>query len=920
MQQLMRLLFWTVVLLIPNLIFGQTFEENVIILKIKPEYKSQLSDTGIQIESVNQVFGATEVKFSKKFPFSKAPAVNKSNSREVDITTIYKVEVNAGKNLEKYIRELNKLTEVAYAEPHYLDFTTLTPNDPDLALQYHLTNINAFTAWGIQPGASSTKIAIIDTGTDIDHPDLVGNMYTNSSDPINGVDDDGNGYIDDYYGWDFIDEDGIPDGDGANHGVHVAGIAGAKPNNSIGIAGTGYNCSIVSIRTGNDQTILYGYDGIVYAADQGFDVINCSWGSSSYSQYAQDVVTYASVNQNALVVAASGNNGQDNYFYPAAYDYVLSVGATNASDEVTSFTNYGYWLDILAPGQSIYSTMPDGEYNYNSGTSMAAPVVSGIAGLVKSQYSSLTGLQIAERLKTTITDISNVGNNSTYGDKMGFGLVNAYEALNGIVSGPSVVYEEIQISDENDESFAVGDTIRIGGIFTNYLGASDSLSAVMSSTSSNISFIDSSYAIGELPASGTVINYNNPFSFIITDSASMNEELVLTLAISDGTYSVAQYIELTVNVNYLNVTVNNINTSIGGNSSIGKIDAAKQVGLGFTYNGSENQLYESGFMLGFQVNNLPFVIDNIRDGQSVDSDFAADTTIHQIFNSSNSDTAFQSYAAFGDLNGNGDSVGVTVINQVFAYESEGNEDYILLYYDIVNKSSNTLDSLYASIFTDWDVNSYDENKSAYDEDYRLAYAYSTDGNSGYYGVQHLGDGTPVVYSFDNVSGGNGGIDIYNSFNTTQKYKAMKSGRTEGGSGSSSGNDIIQMTSVGPFTLTPGDTQRVIFSMLAGNTLDDIQEAADSAYYKIYNQSPVGTEVIEQEQSEVILYPNPASDIVNCISDQEIEEIKVFSLSGLCLKTILNSNEIDISQFKSGVYLIQLKTNSGIEVQKLLKQP
>lgn len=908
------------ILLLPFFGFSQDYESEVIIFKVKPQYKSVLSSDEINSEDFRNLFSGVDVHLKQMFPHSKAPvATKRSGLKLVDITTIYRLEFQNHENIFKWIDKLKSLELIDYAEPNYFSYPVLTPNDPDLALQYHLTNINAYGAWDIQQGSSSVRIAVVDAGTDIDHPDLVANSYINTADPINGIDDDGNGFVDDYYGWDFLDDDGIPDSEGAIHGVHVAGIATATPNNFQGIAGVAYNCTHVPVRVGNDAVISHGYEGIVYAADQGFDVINCSWGSFNFSEYAQDIVVYASLNQGALVVAASGNNGRDGAFYPAAYNYTLAVGATNESNEVTGFTNYGYWLDILAPGQSIYSTMPGGSYNYNSGTSMAAPVISGVAALVKSEYPFLSGLQIAERLKTTSTDVSNVGGNNSYGDKMGFGLVDAQSALSGIINEPSVVYEEIQISDENDEAFAIGDTIRIGGLFTNYLAASDSLSAIMTSSSTSIDFINDIHEIGVLPASGTTPNYTNPFTFVINSSAGMNDEIDLQITISDGNYEVVQYIEITVNVNFLNVMVNNVFTSVGGNSNIGIIDESRLNGLGVTLNGGSNQLYEGGFMVGLKRNNIPFVIDNIRNGQGVDQNFAADTTIYQIFKPETVDTTFQSYAEFSDLNGSGDSVGIKVTHEAFAFSSQPHANYVLLYYNMINQSQETFDSVYASVFMDWDINTYSQNKSTYDADYRLAYAYSTDGNAGYYGVQHLGEGVPTVYSFDNVNGGNGGIDIFNSFTTTQKYNAMKNGRVEGGTVNPSGNDIIQMTSVGPFSLSPGDTQQVIFSIVAANTLADIQRAADSAYTKIYGSSTVGIESIIDE-AQVSIYPNPVNNTLRIQSTEKIKSVEVFSLSGAQMLSSANSNQVDVSGLKSGIYIVRVETNLSVVTQKLIKQP
>lgn len=193
--------------------------------------------------------------------------------------------------------------------------------------------------------------------TDCDHPDLQSNIKYNYADPINGVDDDNDGYIDNYRGWDMSMNDNNPMVDMSDHGSHVSGCADAVTNNGTGVSSPGFNCKFLPVKCANAtsvSTIDHGYEGIVYAADHGCQIINCSWGGGGGGSFGQDAVTYASVNMGALVVCSAGNTYSDVAQYPAAYKYAFSVAATNSSDEKSSFSTYNYTVDISAPWAPIF--------------------------------------------------------------------------------------------------------------------------------------------------------------------------------------------------------------------------------------------------------------------------------------------------------------------------------------------------------------------------------------------------------------------------------------------------------------------------------------------------------------------------------------------------------------------------------------
>ncbi len=318
-------------------------------------------------------------------------------------------------NVKECIEFLKKQSNIKDAEPDYIYHADLLPNDTDFDRLYGLHNIgqtggvsdadiDASDAWDINSDCSKVVVAVIDTGVDYNHPDLSTNMWRNPGEiPGNLKDDDGNGYIDDIYGIDTVNKDSDPMDD-RNHGTHVAGIIGAVGNNSTGVTGVCWNAQIMALKFLDRNGFGNGSDAIEcinYMIDMkkthniNVKVCNNSWSSSNYSSALRSAIFFAK-EADILFVASAGNNGKDNDVlpvYPANYDVknVVSVASTDHNDNLASDSNYGATtVDIAAPGVNIYSTTRDNTYNFLSGTSMAAPHVSGTAALLWSKDEKLT--------------------------------------------------------------------------------------------------------------------------------------------------------------------------------------------------------------------------------------------------------------------------------------------------------------------------------------------------------------------------------------------------------------------------------------------------------------------------------------------------------------------------------------------------
>jgi len=333
-------------------------------------------------------------------------------------------------NVDYIVRDLQALSVIEYAEKVPLHKYMVTPNDPSYPSQWELAKISASTAWNYSTGSSTVKVAIDDSGVETTHPDLSANIWTNTGEIAgNSIDDDANGYVDDVKGWDVADWDNNPDPtNSGNHGTMVAGCASARSNNSVGIASIGYSVKIIAIKASKTTagTMPYGYDGIIYAAAAKANVINLSWGGTVSSTTGQNVINYA-YGKGCLIVAAAGNAGNSTLEYPAAYTNVIAVASTGSGDKKSSWSSYGSYIDVCAPGEGIYTTNVGSGYTTTQGTSFSSPIVSGLCGLMLSLYPYLTLAEIETCLKSNTDDISAL--NPSYTGQLGTGRVNAFKTM-----------------------------------------------------------------------------------------------------------------------------------------------------------------------------------------------------------------------------------------------------------------------------------------------------------------------------------------------------------------------------------------------------------------------------------------------------------------------------------------------------------
>lgn len=321
------------------------------------------------------------------------------------------------------IREYSGEPNVEYVEADYTAYAIGTPSDTYLGNEWGLTKIQAPQAWDVTTGLPTIKIAILDTGVDQNHEDLAGKIVVNRNFSASPT-------VDDLYG----------------HGTHVAGIAAAVTNNSLGVAGVGYNTDIMNVKVlGDTGSGSYSSiaNGIIWATDNGAKVISMSLGGSSGSTTLQSAVDYA-WSRGVIVVAAAGNNGSSAPSYPAYYSNTIAVAATDSSDRKASYSEYGSWVDVAAPGVSIFSTLPNHNnqiglnYGYLDGTSMATPFVSGLAGLIWATGYGTDAASVRSRIESTADKVAGTG---TYWQ---YGRINAYAAVTP--AGPPDITPPAQVT------------------------------------------------------------------------------------------------------------------------------------------------------------------------------------------------------------------------------------------------------------------------------------------------------------------------------------------------------------------------------------------------------------------------------------------------------------------------------------------
>lgn len=392
------------------------YQDGIVVFQIKTNstFKIPSKDKQVAFKSIEFLAAIQE-----KYDIYSVTQLHPTD-RDLLLRKTYQIEFSNIELVEELIKDVMKNQFIEYAEKKELHRHFLTPNDlgtnatntsgtSPSSNQWHLWRMSAQQAWDLSTGSSSIVVAVTDDAILTTHLELTNKVLPGYDAPTGGTST-------------------LPCGtNDGNHGTHVSGTVGAQTNNGTGVASIGYNVSILPVKIGNcTGSLTHGYEGINWAANNGADVINMSWGGGGSSTYGQNICT-AAFNAGAILVAAAGNDGTNQQFFPAAFNNVISVASTTPTDAKSSFSQYGTWIDISAPGSNIRSTYASSLYSSISGTSMASPNVAGLIGLMKSYVPTASNQDIINCLLSSATNINSV--NSAFIGQLGAGRINAFAAL-----------------------------------------------------------------------------------------------------------------------------------------------------------------------------------------------------------------------------------------------------------------------------------------------------------------------------------------------------------------------------------------------------------------------------------------------------------------------------------------------------------
>lgn len=893
--------------------FSDPYLGGVLHFKVKEIYRSSVTETEISHPAFQRFLEQNpSIELHKRFPGKKKPErqYTSSGERLADLSLIYSLKFPDEIDPMIYVDALAKTGIASLIEPHFLPQLFYVPNDDSVGVQYALQKIQAFAGWDVHQGDTNTVIGITDTGINPLHPDLVGNIARNYADPINGVDDDNDGFIDNFIGWDTGNNDNDPTSDGNFHGQHVTGLASAQADNGIGIAGSGFKCRFIHVKIANSGGSLSGaYEGLVYAADHGCKIVNCSWGGLQYSEINAEIVRYAAINQNCLVTCGAGNNNNDLAFYPAAYEYAFSVGSTDASDYKADFSNFGYTIDLVAPGDFVLSTWSGEGYLVSGGTSMSSPIVAGCAGIVHSAFPNLNSRQLAERIKMFSDTIDQLPFNTPWETRLGEGRLNLFKSLtqSGV---PAPVMHDITITDSGNGQFLPGDTISILGFVTNYLFPANSVILRNYSVDNYLEPLQNNLALGSLGTLETFQVNEGVLRFVVAEDCPLNTQAAIRLEFESDGQIRNQYITISLHADFVNIQWNDISTSVGSKSLSAVSGNGLLRGLGFQYNGNSDLLYECGLMVGLDDSN---VADNVRGAGGNDSDFSI---VERITRTAPFEGSTEQYK--GSFQSGLTNFPILVNQRVIADSSSENRKFVILEYKLINSTSQSFSNVVAGIFADWDLISAGQNGCGYDPITRIGYV-NTLPDTLFGGVQLLNFENANFYAIDNVPGGNGGYNLYDGFSNAEKNQVMRNIRLNTGAGAN-GTDVITILSSPPINLAPSDTQTVAFALLAGNSSEEllqIGEVAESFYFN------AGLPLVQKKLPEpkLLVYPNPANEriYIQGITSNKPVRYRLINSSGIEISQgwINKTDAINIKDYSSGIYTLFIQSDLKISHQQVL---
>ena len=571
-------------------------------------------------QQLNQLLKKYNIQSIDKWLLHSRP---NEKDKDIYLSKIYRITLknNNITILSQLFSDLKKINIIHSVENEYYRLPTYTPNDSQYNQQWFLPQIEAHNAWNLWdinggqiPGNQSILLASIDTGVDWDHPDLRDNIWNNLGEDADGdgvtiiqqggswifdpgdqnaIDDDGNGYIDDFIGWDSsgysgsednnpIPPSGVSNGGTWAHGTHVAGLLSARTDNNLGVASVAFNSKIMCVKVSTgDQSypyITHGYDGILYAAQAGYDagtftIMNNSWGGIGYSQYEQAIINVAHNDYNAVILAAGGN-GDDNGLgtdefahYPSSYDNVLSVCPLGQGDSWNHWATYHQSIDLASPGEGIRSTRIGNGYTSWSGSSMATPIAASVIGLMRSMHPNWNNEKLITMVLGTSDPIIYSVNTENYlSGKLGKGRVDALKAVTTpLFPKIDLVDTDLYIINDSNGLVEQGETVEVRTILVNNEEWGSAINTFGSlellEDDSNIIITQPTTDFGNAQPGEILFNEVDPFiiSFGLNSNIGTIDFLLKIISNVDGYIQNEQSLYFTLDVSEVSVLLGDVN-------------------------------------------------------------------------------------------------------------------------------------------------------------------------------------------------------------------------------------------------------------------------------------------------------------------------------------------------------------------------
>ncbi|WP_020530535.1 S8 family serine peptidase [Flexithrix dorotheae] len=784
------------------------------------------------IKSYQQIFPANKKREAKLKSLGNSGDISLNNSAEKRsaIGNFYQIKVAEGSDINGLLKDLNNENWVEYAEPSFYNELLFVPNDTTyLELHWGHEHTGVYEAWDISQGDTNIVIGIVDTGVKTTHQSLRDQLYFNDLERygIGGVDDDGNGFIDDSLGYDFGDFD-TDVSDVFGHGTEVAGVASAKVNDSFGTFGVGYNCRFMPVKIANSAGYLINaYQAAFYAAENGCDIINLSWGrpTGGPSKFEEEVMNYIVEVLDVAIVAAAGNTSNQLDFYPASYRNVLSViHSLDTSNVRVSPGTYSYYIDVMAPGAYMPTTsISSGMEGHKivSGSSYASPFVAGALGLIRSEFPDLSAKQCVDLIKATTDDvIYDVPGNSAFTDRLGKGLLNVYRALTEKNDHKSIFVENITTEGFVGNAIIREDTMNIWAQYKSILEPTTSNCKVtLSSPSEFVEIISDEFSIGALTTGDSIDNENSPFQVLFKNDLPANKQIFFKLSLEDSLYQDYQYFELNTD-DLFNARLGDFRLTIGQNGQLGwKVEDSVRTGLGIRWK-NQKLIEEAGLVLVVDsVNSLANFNGEIGNFQN---DF--ETKFELIYAADSLE-----YKGIEGVFYDEDTVLGLEIKQNFKSWGTGDSlNFLALSYTLENNSSELIDSLHVGLFINWGE---PDSKQTANWDSVFNFGIIEDLDNNYFvGVKIL-DESFGYYAF-NLPGEIDEINLEDGFSTSEQINSLNQEIQNPEAGGISGGDVANITGLNNIRLNPGDERKLTYILLAGESIEELRQGFVFAAQKL----------------------------------------------------------------------------------------